>query len=159
MTFLVDTCVAIWFFEGSDAIPQKTLGRLVDAGNDVLLSDVSILEIVIKHSIGRLPLPQPPSALVPALARKHRFDILPLSTEDIFRLESLRPSPRGPGSGERPDARLARSPRPAVQGALPLELKRLLARRLSIPRHYPDCPTGSNQRGLNGYTVCPAYFD
>ena len=56
MTFLVDTCVAIWFFEGSDAIPQKTLGRLVDAGNDVLLSDVSILEIAIKHSIGKFPL-------------------------------------------------------------------------------------------------------
>ena len=89
MTFLVDTCVAIWFFEGSDAIPKKTLGRLVDSGNDVLLSDVSILEIIIKHSIGKFPLPQPPSALLPALARKHRFDILPLSTEDIFRLENL----------------------------------------------------------------------
>ena len=89
MTFLVDTCVAIWFFEGSDAILPKTLELLVDAGNDVLLSDVSILEIVIKHSIGKLPLPQPPSVLIPALARKHRFDILPLSTADILRFERL----------------------------------------------------------------------
>lgn len=89
MTFLVDTCVAIWFFEGSDEIPPRTLDLLADTANDVLLSDVSILEVVIKNAIGKLPLPRPPSMLIPVLARKHHFDILPLSTADIFRLESL----------------------------------------------------------------------
>ena len=89
MTFLVDTCVAIWFFEGSGEIPERTLDLLADGANDVLLSDVSVLEIVIKHAIGKFPLPGPPSTIIPALAREHRFELLPLSTGDIFRLERL----------------------------------------------------------------------
>jgi PIN domain nuclease of toxin-antitoxin system len=89
MIFLVDTCVAVWFFEGSDEIPEEIVDPLADDANDVLMSDVSVLEIVIRHAIGKFPLPGPPSTLLPALAREHHFEVLPLSTADIFRLERL----------------------------------------------------------------------
>ncbi len=89
MILLVDTCVAVWFFEGSSEIPEEIVDLLTDDANDVLMSDVSVLEIVIKHAIGKFPLAGPPSTILPALAREHRFDMLPLSTADLYRLERL----------------------------------------------------------------------
>ncbi len=88
-SYLLDTCTSIWFFEGSTNIPARTRDELRDPFHDLYLSDVSILEIVIKHQLGKLPLSQPPSRIIPTLARKHFIDILPLESEAIFRLESL----------------------------------------------------------------------
>jgi PIN domain nuclease of toxin-antitoxin system len=81
--------VAFWYFDGGLRISQEVLGILRDPIHDVYFSDVSVLEIVIKHGLGRLRLPQPPSRLLPSLARKHEFEILPLITAAIFRLETL----------------------------------------------------------------------
>ena len=89
MSFLLDTCVAIWFFEGSERIPAHTRNLLRDPIHELYLSDVSILEIVIKHALGKFPLPESPSLLIPSLARKHLMDTLPLSTDAIFGLEEL----------------------------------------------------------------------
>lgn len=89
MQFLLDTCVVIWFFEGSNRIPTALRETLRDPGSDLLLSDVSVLEIVIKHALGKLPLQQQPSKILLPLAQKHFMDILPLSTDDIFGLEGL----------------------------------------------------------------------
>ena len=87
--FLLDTCVALWYFDGSPRLPQAVLGTLRDPSHDVYFSDVSVLEIVIKHRLGKLPLPQPPSRLLPPLARKHVLESLPLGAAAIFRLEAL----------------------------------------------------------------------
>lgn len=38
--------------------------------NDVFLSSVSTWEIAIKHSLGRLPLPELPETYIPALRQK-----------------------------------------------------------------------------------------
>lgn len=88
-SYLLDTCVALWHFEGSDRISPGLREMLTEPTNDLLLSDVSILEMVIKFSIGKLPLPRPPSRIVRPLALKHMMDILPLATSAIFRLEAL----------------------------------------------------------------------
>ena len=87
--YLLDTCVAIWYFEGSPEIPKGLLGELRDFSNDVLLSDISVLEIVIKYGLGKLPLPSPPSRVILPLAAKHGFELLPLCTEAVFGLEDL----------------------------------------------------------------------
>jgi PIN domain nuclease of toxin-antitoxin system len=39
---------------------------------------VSALEIAIKHSLGKLPLPRPPSVIVPEERARHRIEPLPL---------------------------------------------------------------------------------
>ena len=88
-SYLLDTCVALWHFDGNARISADLRDVLTDPSNDLYLSDVSVLEIVIKHRIGKLPLPRPPSRLVRPLALKHMMDILPLATSAIFRLESL----------------------------------------------------------------------
>lgn len=89
MAFLLDTCTAIWLFEGSTKIPAKIKDTLRDLRNELYLSDVSILEIVIKHQLGKLPLSQPPSRILLPLAQKHFIDILPLESAAIFGLEAL----------------------------------------------------------------------
>lgn len=89
MRFLLDTCALLWYFEGSDRIPVTLRDSLTDPANEVFASDVSVLEIVLKHSLGKLILPGRPSALLPRLLEEHLIDELPLSREAIFRLESL----------------------------------------------------------------------
>lgn len=89
MRYLLDTCTAIWFFEGSDRIPRELQLELTDPRHELLLSDVSLLEIVIKYQMGKLPLPSPPSRLILPLAKKHLMDILPLSSAAILRMERL----------------------------------------------------------------------
>ena len=88
-SYLLDTCVALWHFEGHPRISPDMREVLTDPSNDLYLSDVSVLEIVLKNRLGKLPLPQPPSRIVRPLAVKHLMDILPLTTSAIFRLESL----------------------------------------------------------------------
>ncbi len=89
MRFLLDTCTMIWFFEGSDRIGSNLKEELTDPRNDVFVSDVSALEVVIKHQRGKLPLRERPSKILPLLIRKHYLDRLPLTTEAIFGLEIL----------------------------------------------------------------------
>jgi PIN domain nuclease of toxin-antitoxin system len=87
--YLLDTCVVIWFFEGSERIPDSLRATLLDPRHDLYLSDVSILEVVIKYRLGKLPLPKPPSEIMLPLARKHLMDPLPLTAPAMFRLETL----------------------------------------------------------------------
>lgn len=87
--YLLDTCVALWHFAGDAKLSRELRELLTDPTHVLYLSDVSILEIVIKHSLGKLPLPQPPSKILRPLAHRHLMEILPLSTAEIFRLEAL----------------------------------------------------------------------
>jgi PIN domain nuclease of toxin-antitoxin system len=96
MRFLLDTCTAIWVFEGHAKIGDQLRDQLTDPTHEVYLSDVSILEIVIKHQLGKLPLPSAPSTLIVPLARRHAMDLLPLTTEAVFGLEGLADHHRDP---------------------------------------------------------------
>lgn len=87
--YLLDTCVALWHFEGHPSISPELRETLTDLRHDLYLSDVSILEIVTKNRLGKLPLKRPPSRIIRPLAAKHAMDILPLTTEAVFRLETL----------------------------------------------------------------------
>jgi PIN domain nuclease of toxin-antitoxin system len=81
--------VALWFFEGSPKIPEPVRDTLTDPSQDVFFSDVSILEIVIKHQLGKLALPAAPSRMLLPLSERHMLEILPLSTAAIFQWERL----------------------------------------------------------------------
>lgn len=87
--YLLDTCVALWFFEGSASIPPRVRTCLTDPTHTLYLSDVSLLEVVIKHRIGKLMLTKPPSRLMPALLRKHDIEAMALDAFSIFKLEEL----------------------------------------------------------------------
>ena len=89
MRFLLDTCTLLWYFEGSARIVEALREALTDPANHLFASDVSILEIVLKHSLGKLAFPRSPAVLLPQLIERHLIEDLPLSRQAIFRLESL----------------------------------------------------------------------
>ena len=87
--YLLDTCTALWWMAGSDNIPPDVTAELADPAGRVLLSDVSVLEMVIKFRLGKLGFKKKPSVLLPNLAKRHGFERLRLGTRAIFQLESM----------------------------------------------------------------------
>ena len=58
MNLLLDTHIFLWFISG-DARLLGSLRQIIrHPENDVYLSVVSIWEMIIKHGLGKLPLPE-----------------------------------------------------------------------------------------------------
>ena len=89
MRLLLDTHAALWMFAGSPEIGQDLQAVLTDPAHDLYFSDASAWEIVIKHQIGRLPLPEAPGRWVPRMVRQHRLSPLPIDRSAIFRWGAL----------------------------------------------------------------------
>lgn len=60
-----------------------------DPSNELFLSDASILEIVLKHSAGKLPLPGAPRTWIPAKMSFHQLQSLALTHHAVFRSGEL----------------------------------------------------------------------
>jgi PIN domain nuclease of toxin-antitoxin system len=86
---LLDTCALLWYLDGSERIQPALRDVLTDGRNDLYSSDVSLLEMVIKYQLGKLPLPAPPSQLIPALRDRHGIEALALDAAAILALEHL----------------------------------------------------------------------
>jgi len=89
MRLLLDTCVALWLFDGNAAIPVSVREQIIDPAHEVYVSAVSVLEIVIKHQLGKLFLKSAPERLLPGLIEKHGLEVIALSVEDVFLLGRL----------------------------------------------------------------------
>lgn len=57
MRLLIDTHIFLWLAQGSSRITPELLSILTDAQNQLFLSTVSLWEMQIKHTIGKLELP------------------------------------------------------------------------------------------------------
>jgi PIN domain nuclease of toxin-antitoxin system len=64
MRLLLDTHIFLWFISGDARLPGDWREGIRDAGNEVYLSVVSLWEALVKHRLGKLPLP-PPGELPP----------------------------------------------------------------------------------------------
>jgi PIN domain nuclease of toxin-antitoxin system len=84
MNYLLDTCVALWYFAGSSRIPPLIQEELTDPANLLAVSDASALEVVIKHTLGKLPLKQAPSSFWGELIHQHGMERLPIGPAEIF---------------------------------------------------------------------------
>ena len=78
MKLLLDTCTFLWIATGDAALSASARRLFTDPANDAYLSSVSAWEIAVKHSLGKLPLPRPPSVLVPEERQRHLIEPLPL---------------------------------------------------------------------------------
>ena len=65
MNLLLDTHVLLWFISGDPRLSAAAQEAIRDPGNDVFLSVVSVWEAIVKHSLGKLPLPQSPEVYLP----------------------------------------------------------------------------------------------
>lgn len=96
MKLLLDTCSFLWVAAGSPELSSRARDLFSDPANEVFLSSVSTWEIVVKHALGRLPLPTPPQHFVPEQRRRHRITPLPLEEEAVLQLPKLPERHRDP---------------------------------------------------------------
>lgn len=86
MRLLLDTCTFLWSIEGGSVLSEPVKAALAEPANSVYLSSLSALEIAVKHSLGRLPLPEPPELYVPEQRKSRGIDPLPLDEESTLHL-------------------------------------------------------------------------
>jgi len=89
MTLLLDTCEFLWFISGDAALPARTKHEIQNPNNEVFLSVVSLWEIIIKHTLGKLPLPQSPDIYIPAQRDSHGIRSLSLEESSVKKLAAL----------------------------------------------------------------------
>jgi PIN domain nuclease of toxin-antitoxin system len=89
MRILLDTCEFLWLVAGDTKLSPLVATAVRDPQNTVFLSAVSFWEICVKHSLGKLPLPQPPAQFVPQQRDKHLIAPLVLDEAAVSQLSGL----------------------------------------------------------------------
>ena len=78
MTLLLDTHCWLWWLTEPEKLKRTSLALLKNSENTILLSPVSSWEIAIKHSIGKLPLPETPEEFVSSRMERDGIVSLPI---------------------------------------------------------------------------------
>ena len=83
--YLPDTCTLLWHAQQPVQLSPVAVAALNEPESELFLSDVSLWEISMKHSAGKLPLPAPPRDWIPQKLAWHQIQSLALTHEAIFR--------------------------------------------------------------------------
>lgn len=89
MNVLLDTCAFIWLTMPQGRLSTTATNVINDPGNRLFLSDVSLWEVTLKHSSGKLPLPASPREWAPLQMQFHRLERWPLEADAIYRSGEL----------------------------------------------------------------------
>lgn len=89
MRLLLDTCTFLWLIVDAPDLSPRARELFRSPESDVYLSSVSAWEIAVKHSLGRLPLPEPPGRFVPAQREAHGVESLALDEESVLQVGRL----------------------------------------------------------------------
>ena len=93
---LLDTHVFLWYITADPKLPATFRVAIQDPANEVYLSVVSVWEAVIKHALGKLPLPGPPADYLSQLRVAHGIASLPVDEGAMPHLAALLPLHRDP---------------------------------------------------------------
>lgn len=89
MNVLLDTCAFIWLAMPQGKLTTRASALIDDPANTFYLSDVSVWEVSMKHSSGKLALPGIPRLWVPQQTEFFGIEKLPLEREEIYRSGDL----------------------------------------------------------------------
>lgn len=95
-TYLLDTHVWLWMQSEPDRLRAESRAIIEDTRNPLLLSAASAWEIAIKHRLGKLALPEPPSSYVPDRMRRSGTAALPVEHAHALRTTELPDHHRDP---------------------------------------------------------------
>jgi PIN domain nuclease of toxin-antitoxin system len=96
MRVLLDTQIFLWAITDDPRLSREHSEVFLNETYDVLLSTVSVWEIVIKCSLGRLQLPKPAVAYIGRQMEKNRVQPLALHLAHLDELERLPPIHKDP---------------------------------------------------------------
>ena len=89
MKYLLDTHTLIWFLQGDKKLSDKAR-RLIDSPrNSKFLSIVSLWEIAVKVSLGKLVLNKSFERLFPEQLHFNRIEILDITVDSLTKLMTL----------------------------------------------------------------------
>ncbi len=89
MRFLLDTHTFIWASTLDEKLSQKARELLLDSDNELFLSTVSIWEISIKTSLGKLILTQPVEQIINEQIQINDLQILNIEPAHVLAVASL----------------------------------------------------------------------
>lgn len=89
MNILADTQIVVWSLDISSPLSKRHRELLEDTRNRIVTSYISLMELVIKKSIGKLPEFVPDITEVAAQWVTNGFEILPLSEKQIYAYQTL----------------------------------------------------------------------
>ena len=87
--YLLDTCTFLWNAQQPALVSASAAEVLNDPANDLFVSDVSVWKVVLKHTKGKLDLPDKPRVWIPQKFTHHQLLRLPLSHDTLFRCGEL----------------------------------------------------------------------
>ena len=96
MRLLIDTQCWLWMHLAPERFSDGTRALLLRTDTDVLLSVASIWEIVIKHSLGKLRLPEPVDRWIPSRIQLGETTVLAIEPAHALRVAGLPPAHRDP---------------------------------------------------------------
>jgi len=86
---LLDTHAFIWSAASPQSLTSAARRAIQDPTNDIYISAVSAWEIVIKHGLGKISLPQAPEIWVPSRIVAMGFKSLSIRLEHTLAVTSL----------------------------------------------------------------------
>lgn len=89
MRLLLDTHSFLWYITNSPRLPRHAYDVIRDKSNEAFLSVVSVWEVLVKHKIGKLPLPVPADEYIESRRTAHRIANLDLQPAAVAQLLSL----------------------------------------------------------------------
>ncbi len=89
MKILLDTCAFLWMTTDAPELSDKAKILFQNTNNPVYLSSVSVWEIIVKHQLGKLPLPCAADDFIKKQCEKHFVEYLSLDEEAVFNLSRL----------------------------------------------------------------------
>ncbi len=96
MRLLLDTAPFLWLATDASVLSKRVRNVVLEADNAIFLSAVSAWEIAIKYQLGRLPLPERPETLLPAIREAYAIESLPLEEAATLHVHRLPEHHRDP---------------------------------------------------------------
>jgi PIN domain nuclease of toxin-antitoxin system len=96
MNLLLDTNVFIHWVLDTERLSKTVYDTLIDPENTIFLSTISVWEIQIKSSLGKLDIGGDLSEVVSEQQQQNGFIILNLSLKHIYNLDRILPHHRDP---------------------------------------------------------------
>jgi PIN domain nuclease of toxin-antitoxin system len=89
MKLLLDTHVFLWLILNDPKLTEDIRVLLRDPSNEVYLSVISVWEACLKYQLGKLPLPEQPSYLLPTQRVAHQIGSMPVTEHCMRHLQHL----------------------------------------------------------------------
>jgi PIN domain nuclease of toxin-antitoxin system len=89
MRLLLDTCTLLWLLKGDPELSESARLACGDPNNELFIHQVSLLEMTLKHTLGKLPLAVSPAQLVKDALLDYSMTYVTLSDQDIQEMGGL----------------------------------------------------------------------